>query len=158
MSKKIEPFECRPQRALTIDVNSIVLLFAISNGQHLPDRAIMRAANAGGVPPLIRRAGGAVEWVDVGGMPLGTELGAELGYPTTCHLASGDMVILTNDGVIEAMSPAGELFGFARLEQAAASGPDASAEAMLGHLRTAVDRFAAGGEPHDDVTIVILRV
>ena len=88
-----------------------------------------------------------------------TELGAELGYPaTTCHLASGDMVILTSDGVIEAMSPTGELFGFARLEQAVASGPLAGAEAMLGHLRTAVDMFVAGDEPHDDVTIVIVQV
>jgi len=92
-------------------------------------------------------------------MPLGTELGAELGYPAaTCRLASGDMVILTSDGVIEAMSPDGELFGFARLEQAAASGPAAGAEAMLGHLRTAVDTFVASGEPHDDVTIVIVQV
>ena len=58
----------------------------------------------------------------------------------------------------EAMNPAGEMFGFARLEQAAASGPATDAEAMLGHLRAAVATFGAGDEPHDDVTIVIVRV
>jgi serine phosphatase RsbU (regulator of sigma subunit) len=68
------------------------------------------------------------------------------------------MVILTSDGVIEAMNPASELFGFARLEQAAASGPAGGAEAMLGHLRTAVDTFVTGDEPNDDVTIVIVQV
>jgi PAS domain S-box-containing protein len=130
-----------------------------NTGEHAIDRASMRAANAGGVPPLIRRAGGEVEWVDVGGMPLGTVLGAELGFPaTTRSLANGDMVILTSDGVIEAMSPADELFGFARLEHAAASGPATSAVAMLEHIRAAVDAFTKGGEPHDDVTIVIVRI
>jgi PAS domain S-box-containing protein len=132
---------------------------ALTDTHHPSDRAIMHTANAGGVPPLIRRAGGAVEWIDARGLPLGIELGAELGHTTTvCHLGAGDMVILTSDGVIEAMRPTGELFGFARLEQAAASGPDTSAEAMLEHLRTTVDTFAAGDESHDDVTIVILRV
>ncbi len=113
----------------------------------------------GGVVPLIRRAGGAVEWAEVGGLPLGTELGAQLGYATiTRQLSSGDLVILTSDGVIEAMSASGELFGFERMEQAVADGPAASAEAMLAHLRAAVDAFVDGGEPHDDVTIVAVRV
>jgi PAS domain S-box-containing protein len=128
-------------------------------GAHMLDLATIRAANAGCVSPLIRRASGAIEWVDVGGMPLGTELGARLGYSTlTRSLSSGDMVILTSDGVIEANSPASEMFGFARLEQAVASGPAASVEAMLEHLRAAVDAFVMGGEPHDDVTIVVVRI
>jgi PAS domain S-box-containing protein len=121
--------------------------------------ATLRAANAGCVPPLIRRAGGAVEWVDVGGLPLGTALGRQLGYASaTRELARGDMVILTSDGVVEATSRSGELLGFERLERAAADGPATSAEAMLTHLRALVDTFVAGGEPHDDVTIVVIRV
>ena len=58
-----------------------------------------RVANAGCVTPIIRRAGGAVEWVEAGGVPLGAGLGAHRGYPTiTRGLSSGDMVILTSDG------------------------------------------------------------
>ena len=68
------------------------------------------------------------------------------------------MVILTSDGVVEATNPSGELLGFERLEQAVAAGPASSAEAMLAHLRHLVSSFVAGGEPHDDVTIVVIRV
>jgi sigma-B regulation protein RsbU (phosphoserine phosphatase) len=126
---------------------------------HAPDLASIHVANAGCVVPLIRRTSGAVEWVEVGGLPLGTELGAQLGYSTISRrLSSGDLVILTSDGVIEAMSVSGELFGFERMEQAAAGGPAESAEAMLAHLRAAVATFVAGGEPHDDLTIVVVRV
>jgi len=67
-------------------------------------------------------------------------------------------VILTSDGVIEANSPTSEMVGFARLEQVVADGPAASAEVMLEHLRAAVDAFVMSGEPHDDVTIVVVRV
>jgi PAS domain S-box-containing protein len=124
-----------------------------------PAFATIRAANAGCVPPLIRRANGAVEWIEVGGLPLGTALGRQLGYAAaTRQLASGDVVILTSDGVVEATSPSGQLLGFERLEQAVAAGPASSAEAMLAHLRHLVSSFVAGGEPHDDVTIVVIRV
>jgi serine phosphatase RsbU (regulator of sigma subunit) len=129
------------------------------DGEHALGRATMRIAIAGCVTPLIRRASGDVEWVDVGGLPLGTALGAQLGYTTTTRtLSHGDVVILTSDGVIEATSPAGEMFGFARLEQIASTGPATRAHAMLEHLRAAVDAFVAGGEPHDDVTIIVIRV
>jgi PAS domain S-box-containing protein len=125
----------------------------------LAGAATLRVANAGCVAPLIRRAGGSVEWVEVGGLPLGTPLGAQLGYATAERgLARGDLVLLSSDGVIEARNGAGELFGFARLEQAVAAGPATSAAAMLEHLRAAIGAFVAGGEPHDDVTIVVARV
>jgi len=63
----------------------------------------MRVANAGGIPPYIRRVNGGVESLDVSGMPLGIGVGAESGYQAvTAPLFSGDMVILTSDGVVEA--------------------------------------------------------
>ncbi|MBN1991696.1 MAG: SpoIIE family protein phosphatase [Anaerolineae bacterium] len=126
------------------------------NGQ--PGR-ILHAANAGGVLPIIRRGNGAVEWVEVGGLPLGVGLGAESGYQeVTLPLAPGDLVILTSDGVIEAMNQTGEIFGFERLEQAVAAGPALSAETMLGHLKRQVTAFVGPTEPHDDLTLVVVRV
>jgi serine phosphatase RsbU (regulator of sigma subunit) len=119
---------------------------------------ILRVANAGCVSPIIRRVNGSIEWVDVGGTPLGVGLGAQDGYrQVTLALAPGDLVILTSDGVIEAMTATKEIFGFERLEQAIATAPQTNAEAMLSHLRQAVLDFVADVEPHDDLTIVVVQ-
>jgi serine phosphatase RsbU (regulator of sigma subunit) len=38
------------------------------------------------------------------------------------------------------------------------SGPTSSAEAMLEHLKQEVFSFTHGIEPHDDMTLVVVRV
>lgn len=117
-------------------------------------------ANAAGVTPLIKRRTGRVEWVDAGGPPLGLGLGNQAGYAElVLDLYAGDMLILTSDGVIEATRADGTLFSFERLEEAVASAPPyADAEALLLHLRRAVEAFAGNVEQHDDITIVVIRV
>lgn len=126
-----------------------------------PDRpqGCLRVANAGCVTPLIGRANGLVEWVEVGGLPLGVGLSPRTGYAeATFNLNPGDLAIFTSDGVIEALNAAGQLFSFERLEQAVAAGPKTSATAMLAHLRTVVTDFTGNIEPHDDLTIVVVQV
>jgi PAS domain S-box-containing protein len=121
--------------------------------------AQVRVANAGCVAPLIRRAGGRVEWVEVGGLPLGVGLGAQLGYPeANLNLRPGELVLLTSDGLVEATDEAGNLFGFERLAQVVAQGPQTDATAMLAHLQAEVAAFTGQTEPHDDLTIVVLQV
>lgn len=120
----------------------------------------LHVANAGGIPPYIRRADGRVEELEIGGMPLGVGLGADSGYQAiTVSLDPGDMIILTSDGVAEAMSPATkDIFGFERLKEAVASGPGSGAQAMIEHLEGTVANFIADSEPHDDLTVVVLQV
>jgi serine phosphatase RsbU (regulator of sigma subunit) len=124
------------------------------------DNWSLRVANAGCITPLICRAiSGSVEWVEVGGIPLGVGLGAQSGYgEATFSLKQGDMVIFTSDGVVEATDANGGLFGFERLEQAVVRGPKISAAAMLTHLRTEIAAFTASTELHDDLTIVVVQV
>ncbi|MCB0153923.1 MAG: SpoIIE family protein phosphatase [Anaerolineae bacterium] len=120
---------------------------------------LMRVANAGCMIPLLRRANGLIEWVDAYGIPLGMGFGSELGYPTfEVELARGDLVILTSDGVVEANNARHELFGFERLEQAVTSGPTINSQAMLDHLQTIVADFVGDIEPHDDATIVVIKI
>jgi sigma-B regulation protein RsbU (phosphoserine phosphatase) len=76
----------------------------------------------------------------------------------TMKLAAGELVILTSDGVVEAMNNIGQMFGFKRLEQAVTCGPATSAAAMLAHLQAEVAAFVGDIEPHDDLTIVVARV
>ena len=120
---------------------------------------VIRVANAGCIMPIIRRVDGMVEWMEVGGMPLGMGLGAQAGYDeVSLSLSKGDLVILTSDGVVEAMTTTEEMFGFERLEQAVASGPQTNAEAMLNHLRATMEAFIGDTELYDDLTIVVAQV
>ncbi|MEM7029045.1 MAG: SpoIIE family protein phosphatase [Chloroflexota bacterium] len=120
---------------------------------------IMRVANAGCVEPIIRRANGEVYWVEVGGMPLGIGLGATLGYQEQIvTLNSGDLIVLSSDGLVEAKSTGNVIFGFDRLENAVANGPTSSAAAMLSHLQAQIDDFTGQAEMYDDVTIVVIQV
>ncbi len=122
-------------------------------------RGILRVANAGCIIPLIRRTDGSATWVDAFGFPLGMKLGSEFGYrELEVPVSEGDLVILTSDGLVEAMAATKEMFGFERLEQAVVTGPTTSAEAMLAHLRETVAAFVGQAEPHDDLTMVVLQV
>ncbi len=145
------------------------LVYALVGKSEPPDRTngcssddgtyTLCVANAGCITPLIRRNGGSVEWVDVGGIPLGVGLGSLSGYQeASCCLARGDLVVMTSDGVVEATSKQHGLFGFERLERAVSTGPTGSAEAMLEYLRNEVASFVGGQEQHDDITIVVIRV
>ena len=118
----------------------------------------LRVANAGGIPPYVRRSDGRVEWLKVGGMPLGIEIASELGYEAlTTTVDPQDVVILTSDGVIEAADSSGKMFGFLRLQQAIAAGPASDPKAMLDHLMAEIRAFVGEAPPRDDVTIVVLQ-
>jgi serine phosphatase RsbU (regulator of sigma subunit) len=87
-------------------------------------RPMLKAVNAGCIPPYLKHADGSVEWAAIGGFALGQGLGAQMGYQEIRHLlAKGDMIILTTDGLVEASNTRSEMFGFGRLEQAIISGP-----------------------------------
>ncbi len=119
----------------------------------------LRIANAGCVPPYIRRVNGDILWPDVSGFALGQGLGVQHGYEeVSLSLASGDFVVLTSDGVAEANNNKSDIFGFERLEQAIATGPAKGAQAMLEHLKTAITTFMEDAELQDDLTIVVLQV
>lgn len=124
-----------------------------------PDEAIiLRSFNAGCIMPILRRGDGTITWIEAYGLPLGVGLSAETEYRHVAQeLSPGDMVIMCSDGIVEATNNHKEMFGFERLEQAIATGPTSSANAMLHHLRNAMETFTHGTEPHDDVTLVVIR-
>ncbi len=122
-------------------------------------RPVLKAVNAGCIPPYLKHADGSVEWADIGGFALGQGLGAQMGYQEIRRLLSkGDMIVLTSDGLVEACNAASEMFGFERLEQAIINGPSTSAAAMLKHLKAEIAAHVGEAEPHDDITIVVVQV
>lgn len=79
--------------------------------------------------------------------------------PQRTRLQSGDLLVLTSDGVIEAMNAARQIFSFERFERAVAeSKPVSSAASVREEILSKMRAFGAGVPPHDDVTLVVIRV
>ena len=76
-----------------------------------------------------------------------------------CRLAPGTWLCLMTDGVTEAQNPAAALYGRARAQARLLASRDAAASArgVAGALYDDVQRFAAGAEAADDLTILVLR-
>ncbi len=91
----------------------------------------------------------------------GPPLCAVPGFPyagARCRLRPGELLCLMTDGVTEAQSPSGELYGPARvLRLVGALDGRAGASEVVQALRADVLAFADGAEAADDVTILALR-
>jgi len=119
----------------------------------------VEVANAGAVWPILRRATGQVEWLEVGGPPLGTGLSGFPYLSLTRSLLRDDLLILSSDGIIEAHNQRHQLFGFERFETAVALlDPSQSASTLHANLLKEVRIFTNGVEPHDDLTLMVLKV
>ena len=105
---------------------------------------------------LLRSADGAVRELPapLHRLPLGAML--ENGYQV-CHAAvrQGEIVLGYSDGVLEALSPAGEQFGSERLAAVVGAAP-ADPDAVVEQVLAAIRRFTEGAEPYDDITMVAL--
>ena len=107
-----------------------------------------------GHEPVLRVAAGGegVEEFATGDPPLGIVDGHEFRVGTI-PFGAGDRLLVFTDGITEAASPSGELFGRARLEAAlqAARGPSTG---WVPELRKVVGEFAGGQPLRDDLTMI----
>lgn len=112
---------------------------------------------AGHLPPLVRRASGAIERLSCqGGPPLGL-MEEAVHRSAFVHLHPGDQVLTVTDGVTEANDPSGRLFGEQRVETLFHSASASDAD-VLARLTDAVRRFEAGQPASDDVAAMRLAV
>jgi serine phosphatase RsbU (regulator of sigma subunit) len=74
------------------------------------------------------------------------------------QLYPGDRVINYTDGIPEAMSPKNEEFGEERFYKLVEKTTDKTCNQFCSILVQAIEKWAAGGEQHDDITIVALSV
>jgi serine phosphatase RsbU (regulator of sigma subunit) len=113
--------------------------------------------SAGHPPPLVRRAGGAVEEAlseEATGMALGLAGGQEYGCREV-RLGPGDCVLLFSDGATEAADVGDRQFGTAGVRSALAAG-GSSPRAAVEAVAAAVGRHATGCPQGDDITLVCL--
>lgn len=119
-------------------------------------------ANAGHNPPFWARLHSQkIELLSRHGMALGVIENSPFDE-STLTLDPGDLLVLYTDGVTEANSPDGLLFGTERLYQTisqrmfSAPQESISAQAMLQSLDQTLGAFTANATPADDSTVLIL--
>ena len=89
--------------------------------------------------------------------PLGVLADVAIDLPPPRPLAPGDLFVVASDGFFEAMGPAREEFGIARVQAVLAEHRTRPAAEMLLALRAALDAFTEGAPPEDDRTAVIVK-
>jgi serine phosphatase RsbU (regulator of sigma subunit)/ligand-binding sensor domain-containing protein len=113
-------------------------------------------ANAGGLDP-VWRSGGTVKTVEVAGnrLPLGFHI--DRGYnDLELPLQDGEAFVFVTDGIVEARSSDGELFGFTRLQNSISSGD--TAQEIRASVLDAVSQHVGANEPDDDITLLVVRI
>ncbi len=121
-----------------------------------PKNGSLAFLNAGHNPPLIVHAGGTMEQLAAGGLPLGIMANADFREGKT-KLHPGDVLVIYSDGVSEAVNPNGEEFGPTRLYETVARNLDASAAGIRDRIESALTKFCQGTPAADDITLVICK-
>ena len=137
-----------------LDSRFIAMLFAIYDA---PTRKLT-LANAGGPYPLLVR-NGQVEAIRLEGVPLGLIPDTQYDQKTI-DLEPGDIVLFASDGILESANAAREEFGPERLTTLLSAIPRGdSARDVAEQILAATDGHSGAGiAPHDDRTLVVLRV
>ncbi len=112
--------------------------------------------NAGHNNPILRRTNGAIERLDIGGLPLGIQ--PEAKYESArVILAPEDWLVIFTDGVVEAENARQDEYGEARLLNAISAGAPGTPEEMLKRLMTELDVFVGNTPQHDDITCMLIK-
>jgi phosphoserine phosphatase RsbU/P len=112
--------------------------------------------NAGHNNPILRRANGSIERLDVGGLPLGIQ--AEAMYESaSVTLEPGDWLIIFTDGLVEAENARQEEYDETRLLSAINAGAASTPADMLNRLMAELDLFVGSTPQHDDVTCLLVK-
>ncbi len=123
------------------------------------DTAAMRLrwTNAGHNAPILARADGTIVRLSEGG-PAFSRLFRDTRYEEQeIALTPGDRVVLFTDGISEAGSAAGEMFGEEQIEALTAAAGNVSAEELVRTIVNAATSFS-DDEVEDDMTLVVVCI
>ena len=117
---------------------------------------ILRFANAGHKPPLIKHNNGEYTPLSDGsGLCLGISDKAEF-HDKEIKLEPDSVLFVFTDGLEDATAVNGNMFGTERILSVLNSIPGSDPVSILDGMREAVDRFAADAEQFDDLTMLCL--
>ncbi len=113
---------------------------------------------AAGQPVWVVTAQGDIKSLDCDGFPLGLVSDCQYGTIGSLQLNVGDILLLPTDGSYEAISPGGDLFGQQRVLDVIIQSRDQPAAVIRDRLLNEITSHCGPRSPHDDVTLVLLKV
>ena len=135
-----------------IDGQYVSVIYAVWDD----NQKTLQLANSGLPRPLHCRNGKAEE-VQATGLPIGLFPGATY-EDLTLKCQRGDFFLFFSDGILDATSAKGDMFGRHRVQKIVEAHCNSSAEELVDAIFTAVSDHAEGVEAFDDQTIVALKV
>ena len=120
------------------------------------DTGVLRLANAGHDAPWCLRADGRLDVLQVAGGP---PLCALEGFPydtVEFQLQPGDMLVVSTDGVTEALDNGLRLYGSERFKAVLGGLTGCSPDGVLSHVHDDLMRFVDGAEQADDITLLAI--
>ncbi len=119
-------------------------------------RHVLSHAGAGHNGHVVRASGECTQ-LESTGLPLGIAANQPVLQGAETRLNPGDVVLLMTDGLTDAMSNEGELFGASRAIDLVARRRDAPASAIIEALHAAVYEFTGDEIRRDDQTVVVVK-
>jgi serine phosphatase RsbU (regulator of sigma subunit) len=121
------------------------------------ERGVLEFVNAGHDHPFLLRGDGSLRDLDEGGTVLGLLEGTAYERGALA-VEAGDVLVLFSDGLTDRANADGDLFGVARLKEAALRNRSGDARLLLYSLLGEVQGFAAGRPAEDDMTLIVARI
>jgi sigma-B regulation protein RsbU (phosphoserine phosphatase) len=122
-----------------------------------PDGTLTFTNGGHNAPVLVTKSG--VKRLETGGMVLGLFEQSTF-EEETLQMQPGDFIVAFSDGVTEALNTTGEEYADPRLLESIERhrvGAAGSAQKFLEHLLEDVRTFCDGEDPHDDITLLMVR-
>lgn len=116
----------------------------------------LRYVNAGHNAPMLIRASGEVERLDVGGFPVGIMPFANYSEASVT-MGEGDIMVVYSDGVTESVNEAGDEFGEEMLIEVIRNNAARTAAGIRDRIDEALTRFVGKAKTVDDLTLVIVK-
>ena len=130
----------------------VTLFYAIFD----PGKNELTYCSAGHNPPLVWRSDGSLEWLGEGGLILSPV--SRVPYEEhTVSFKSGDLVVIYTDGVTEAENATEVQWEEPGLEKSLTRGSRDSATEVGNRIKSDLEKFVAGHEQSDDLTLTIIR-
>ncbi len=130
----------------------VTLFYGVLDTQHHQ----LTFTNAGQELPFVLSGDAVPRRLEPGGVPLG--MLEDFPYAEdTVQLLPGDTVVMSSDGVSEAMNELGEQFGEERLAALLIANQTMPTSELLQCIVAAVENHVAGVSQSDDITIVVVK-
>jgi sigma-B regulation protein RsbU (phosphoserine phosphatase) len=124
-----------------------------------PRNRTLTYCNAGHPPAYVLDASGVVKTqLECTTMPLAIAPDTEFPLGSMVSLEAGDTLLLLTDGILEATSPEGKLFGMDRVLESIRAAQTCNAAGIIDRLFKTVREFCGTDKLLDDMTAIVIRV